>query len=167
MREAISIHCIIISKSARRCRHHVRNQLSWLQVMQRENDHSKISPVRFSGLVLTGWARYDHFAVLCELLPVAVPSLVINLVVVSLAGLTFPVSRRIHNLLGCDNIKMLISLEELRRNGQQWDMTRCDFPGVQVRLTFWRINLNSVLRSSLSSRSLPCSALRWTLSIVP
>lgn len=109
--------------------HHVRNQLSWLQVMQRVNDQSKISPVKFFGLVLTGWARYDHFAVLCELLPVAVPSLVINLVVVSLAGLSFPVSRRIHTLLGCDNIKMLISLEELRRNGQQWDSGRCDFPG--------------------------------------
>ena len=126
--------------------HHVRNQLSWLLVMQRENDYSKISPVKFSGLVLTGWARYDHFAVLCELLPVAVPSLVINLVVVSLAGLTFPVSRRIHNLLGCDNIKMLISLEELRRNGQQWDMTRCDFPGVQVRINI------SVNQFELSSK---------------
>ena len=113
--------------------HHVRSQLSWLQVMQRENDHSKILPVTFSGLVLTGWARYDHFAVLCELLPVAIPSLLINLLVVSLGGLHFPVSRKIHNILGCDNIKMLISIEELRRNPQQWDVTRCNFPGLQVR----------------------------------
>ena len=114
--------------------HHVKNSLAWLQVMHRESDN-QVSPVNFSGLVLTGWSRYDHFAVLCELLPVAVPSLVINLLVVSLGGLQFQVSRKIHSVLGCDNIKMLVSMEELRRNPYQWDMTRCDFPGEKVRLT--------------------------------
>ena len=40
----------------------------------------------------------------------------VNLLMRSLGGLQFPVSRRIHSSLGCDNIKMLISIEELRRN---------------------------------------------------
>ena len=31
----------------------------------------------------SGWSRYDHFAVLCELLPVAVPSLVLDLITIS------------------------------------------------------------------------------------
>ena len=53
-------------------RHHVSNQLSWLVTMARESTHD-VSPVRFQGLVLTGWSRYDHFAVLCELWPVALP----------------------------------------------------------------------------------------------
>ena len=30
----------------------------------------------FQGIVITGWSRYDHFAVLAELLPAAMPSLV-------------------------------------------------------------------------------------------
>ena len=44
----------------------------------------------------------------------------------SLGGLQFPVSRRIHSSLGCDNIKMLISIEELRRNPFQVSLSICD-----------------------------------------
>ena len=120
---------------------HVRNQMSWLRIMEREAKQ-EVSPVNFRGLVLTGWSRYDHFAVLCELLPVALPSLVINLMVVSLGSLQFPVSRKIHKLLDCDNIKMLISMEELKRNPYQWDLTRCGFPGVKVYSLISNFNLH-------------------------
>jgi hexosaminidase len=49
---------------------YLNNHLSWLRVMTDYNDLLK-----FKGIMLTGWQRYDHFSVLCELLPSAIPSL--------------------------------------------------------------------------------------------
>ena len=48
-------------------RHHLNNQLAWLAAMQQG--------AQLAGIVLTGWARYDHYATLCELLPCGLPSL--------------------------------------------------------------------------------------------
>ncbi|CAG7833840.1 unnamed protein product [Allacma fusca] len=56
---------------------HALNHLSWLKTLG--NYQAKIK--NFRGFALTGWSRYDHFAVLCELLPVAVPSLLLNLLI--------------------------------------------------------------------------------------
>ena len=112
-----------------------------------------------------GWSRYDHFAVLCELLPASLPSLVINLMVASLGGLQFPVSRRIHNLLGCDNIKMLISIEELRRNPHQWDLNRCAWPGVKVLALVANYNLHRTEVERLHSGVVETSAWMSTWNI--
>lgn len=61
-------------------RRHLENNLKWLSVINAEAS-------RFSngiqGIALTGWQRYDHFAVLCELLPVAIPTLALCLSVTS------------------------------------------------------------------------------------
>ena len=50
-------------------RHYVGNHLAWMKLAD------QLSPNSFSGIILTGWQRFDHFASLCELLPISVPSL--------------------------------------------------------------------------------------------
>ncbi|XP_064179321.1 hexosaminidase D isoform X2 [Anguilla rostrata] len=49
---------------------HVDNHLQWLQVAA-----ALPSGIEMQGIAITGWQRYDHLSVLCELLPVAIPSL--------------------------------------------------------------------------------------------
>ena len=78
--------------------------------------------VLFRGRVLTGWSRYDHFThftVLCELLPPAIPSLILNLVVVSEDGGLTPdlVSKEVYAY--DDNIGKPSPGEFLRRGPRQ------------------------------------------------
>lgn len=49
---------------------HVDNTLQWLRVAEAVS-----AGVHIKGVAVTGWQRYDHLSVLCELLPVALPSL--------------------------------------------------------------------------------------------
>uniref|UniRef100_A0A8C6SEV1 beta-N-acetylhexosaminidase n=1 Tax=Neogobius melanostomus TaxID=47308 RepID=A0A8C6SEV1_9GOBI len=49
---------------------HVDNTVQWLRVAEAAS-----AGVHIRGVALTGWQRYDHLSVLCELLPVALPSL--------------------------------------------------------------------------------------------
>ncbi|KAG7459442.1 hypothetical protein MATL_G00210820 [Megalops atlanticus] len=56
--------------------HHLNNHLSWVKVI---SSMSKYPSISFRGIVLTGWQRYEHFTVLCEILPVAIPSLAVCL----------------------------------------------------------------------------------------
>lgn len=49
---------------------YLSNHYSWQKEMTNVQNI-----INFKAIVLTGWQRYDHFSVLCELLPSAIPSL--------------------------------------------------------------------------------------------
>ncbi|CAH0395073.1 unnamed protein product [Bemisia tabaci] len=59
---------------------HLENQLSWIRFLK---TGFLVRDTKIVGLILTGWSRYDHFAGLCEILPPSIPSLVLNLVLIS------------------------------------------------------------------------------------
>lgn len=118
---------------------HYRNHLSWRDIMARESSSSSGHgrPSRFRGLALTGWSRYDHFAVLCELLPVAVPSLILNLATVSSNGSEVSKFRATEKLLKCDveeknNNNARLSPLTLEQDPHQFELRRCRFPGAKV-----------------------------------
>ena len=112
---------------------HAYNHVSWLEVMRRETLGS--NAVSFRGIVLTGWSRYDHFAVLCELLPAAVPSLVLNLAILTRGSHDREAAMRTHRILKCTASGAhagLMTQQELVRNPEALGTASCRFPGAQV-----------------------------------
>ncbi len=68
----------------------------------------------FKGLVLTGWARFSHESVLCELLPMSIPALSMCLSVVENQGLSLNMLHK--ELIGTLNLKgrdLLGSISEI------------------------------------------------------
>lgn len=51
--------------------HYIRNHESWIEQMTKVYKEFD----RFQGLIISGWSRYDHLAVLCEMFPVGIPTL--------------------------------------------------------------------------------------------
>lgn len=80
--------------------HHLRNHVQWLQVAA-----SGPADV-LQGIVLTGWQRYDHFSVLCELLPVGIPSLAVCLQSLLHGGFAEDVKARVENFLGISSLNI-------------------------------------------------------------
>ncbi|XP_036691777.1 hexosaminidase D isoform X2 [Eschrichtius robustus] len=79
--------------------HHLRNHVQWLQVA------GSVPADTLQGIVLTGWQRYDHFSVLCELLPVGIPSLAVCLQVLLHGGFAENVKARVENFLGTSSLE--------------------------------------------------------------
>uniref|UniRef100_A0A2K6AQK7 Hexosaminidase D n=1 Tax=Macaca nemestrina TaxID=9545 RepID=A0A2K6AQK7_MACNE len=82
-------------------KHHLRNHVQWLQVAGSRPTDS------LQGIILTGWQRYDHFSVLCELLPAGVPSLAACLQLLLHGGFDGDAKAKVENLLGISNLEMM------------------------------------------------------------
>lgn len=100
--------------------YHVENHKSWLDLVEEYG-----TSVDFQGIFLTGWQRYDHFAVLCELFPVAIPTLAMCLITLhgyNISPLTPP--QQLANLLGCEHPYGLM--------GTAFGTPKCRYPGADI-----------------------------------
>lgn len=104
-------------------------------ILPKENENTITRAEDFSGIALTGWSRYDHFAVLAELLPVAVPSLILNLALTN-AYFTGKAENKafdeLIHVLKCQEPFPFHSIQEMRVDQSVWIFGHCDFPGRAV-----------------------------------
>uniref|UniRef100_A0A1B6KLL4 beta-N-acetylhexosaminidase n=1 Tax=Graphocephala atropunctata TaxID=36148 RepID=A0A1B6KLL4_9HEMI len=105
---------------------HYNNQKSWLRLLAASNTNAKIA-----GYVLTGWSRYDHFAVLCELLPPSIPSLLLNLILVSTQESDKSVLEMWKRTLKCGS-RSTLTIDFMSSNHRP--LALCSFPGLKAFL---------------------------------
>lgn len=116
-------------------RRHLENNLRWLEVMSQRNYLFKKG---LSGIAITGWQRYDHFAVLCELFPAAFPSLALNLLAVTHGYFNYSLKGQLLSVLSCPQHSSDRAFIALEADSHLWDkLGRCMFPGSPFfRLTY-------------------------------
>ncbi|XP_063286559.1 hexosaminidase D-like [Pelobates fuscus] len=83
---------------------HAKNHIQWKQII--DTMPSKFSKIRYAGIALTGWQRYDHYSVLCELLPVGIPSLAVCLQILQRGEFNEEAKKEITSMLGFNTINV-------------------------------------------------------------
>ncbi|XP_051572853.1 hexosaminidase D-like isoform X2 [Myxocyprinus asiaticus] len=111
---------------------HLKNHLQWLKVIASMPQYKSIS---FSGIAVTGWQRYEHHTVLCELLPVAIPSLAVCLQTLKYGSFNNKARSELQHIVGCEI--------QLHKN----DCKGKSFPGSDIYDMVKKINNN--LESSI------------------
>lgn len=99
----------------------------------------------FKGIVITGWQRYDHFAVLCEVLPSSIPSMVVNLLATTNGYMNQSLQTNLNEGLNCGifvhNNEYDGDFLNLNNDPHLWDQfSRCTFPGNQFFRLLYRLH---------------------------
>ncbi|TRY84692.1 hypothetical protein DNTS_003916 [Danionella cerebrum] len=79
--------------------HHLKNHEQWHKVIASMPEYKSI---KYLGIALTGWQRYEHHTVLCELFPVAIPSLAVCLQTLKHGQFEIEAQNEVQRFLGCE-----------------------------------------------------------------
>uniref|UniRef100_T1J1S1 Ragulator complex protein LAMTOR2 homolog n=1 Tax=Strigamia maritima TaxID=126957 RepID=T1J1S1_STRMM len=123
-------------------KHHLHNHLNWLQQFDKHANRF----TSFRGLALTGWQRYDHYSLLCELLPSAIPSLIVCLQTLISGEFNERVHAHASKLLGSDRNIHLDSWPNSRQ-----PESSLSFPGSELYLDIGALIEQRFLLSKLKS----------------
>lgn len=138
---------------------HLSNNLAWKKILQGEIADAYVKPASFSGIIVTGWSRYDHFAVLCELFPVGLPSLVLNLVFLEAKEQKSGFSKWLR-ILRCPKSFLEYDLNLIQKeNLLRFKLGSCFFPGNDLYSQIVKLK-NLEARMKVLVNKLECSG--WT-----
>lgn len=107
---------------------HLDNNLQWVGIIRKYGIQTK--KIKFRGTIVTGWQRYDHFATLCELLPVGLPSLALSLQALQNGGFGPKEMGSAGRLLRCSS-PVNLEFPALTKDGAVVTQD-CRFPGHSV-----------------------------------
>ncbi|KAL3269502.1 hypothetical protein HHI36_008568 [Cryptolaemus montrouzieri] len=119
---------------------HLENNLRWLDLMSHQSEDFREG---FMGLALTGWQRYDHFAVLCEVLPAGIPSLALSLTAATYGYFNSSLRSIFLSGLSCprENLNSNSPFIALDYDPFLWDkLARCLFPGSHIFRLVYRLH---------------------------
>ncbi|KAL6743842.1 hypothetical protein Aduo_016835 [Ancylostoma duodenale] len=115
-----------------RYQHYQKNNIEW--ILRQRLLRMEQEGINIEGIIITGWSRYDHMAGLCEIWPVAEPSMVLNTQIA---------------LIGAHKALEGLSKEEISAKAERrvfkalectpsyaFDMSDCKFPGGEVSKQF-------------------------------
>ena len=137
---------------------HLENHLSWLGVEAEGEIRGETTSM--AGIIMTGWARYDHYAAHCELLPASLPSLAACLAVLKTRAWTEATHREVSVKLGLSEPLMLEPYMFLA--GKEAEVPR--FPGSSIYsgvMTY--IRLASQYQALMNSAELATWLNPWQL----
>lgn len=116
------------------------NHKEWMEIYEMYK-----GTIPFRGIVLTGWQRFDHFGVLCELLPQAIPSLAVNLMYINERKADHGALVKVGDILKCSSF-INLDLQYLEY------ANKCDFPGsafyeVSQKLYILKRDINNMMKN--------------------
>ncbi|XP_074596750.1 hexosaminidase D [Brevipalpus obovatus] len=111
---------------------HLENHEGWLETLSEQHNRFK----SFRGVVVTGWQRYDHLGVLCELFPSGLPSLIVDLITLKDGHYqSSQVFKQFDEIMHCATFGDRSLNDDVNLDNDPYlynHVTQCEFPGAPV-----------------------------------